>query len=644
MTLTYQDLVAAPRLQAGIPSPDGKRVLNVLDQWDEDKQEMSRKVYLVVLPPYNDLTKDTMREDDMTSISKAEIILLLSCLAKEAKSLFWLSDHAIGYFSDLTIKYFDLSRDLSAPPATTDTHRELTTFPKGIDPSFIAFERTTGLLAFRAQVWEGNGDFERLEEEEMKPVGAGSGVRYDELYVRYKDKWRVPGKVYTIGLVGVIQEDGKWTIGDIKGQRNWNVLKYTGLYSQIPSFSADTVTLNPSRLVIATRPPRLNPAIHTRMDIYVFTLQPHSDSPICGQPINLTSKGSHGEVEFLSSSEDGNQIVWTEREIDGNEASKRLASSWDFTLGQKTRWVEGWDASPSKVQFSIDGKSLFWLSEIHGRILPYFISGPNQQPIPLHHQGVTDSLNVLDERTILISKSDMFNPLSDYLLRIPQEGDTKATRIVQLTDWSSSFLGDKLDGLKLEEYWFEGVDERRVMGWTVKPKGFDESEIPKKTYPMPLSGGPQSACRDMWIIRWNLLLYASYGYFVLSINPTGSTGYGQDFVDRLRYEFGGRDVSDLERGYKAILAQYPQIDPERTAALGPSSGGQLIHRINGCNDCFGFKALVCHAGIFEETTLAYETDFQAGDYNPAKYLNKWETPTLVVHGGKGELGISSDGF
>ncbi|WWC94480.1 hypothetical protein V866_001326 [Kwoniella sp. B9012] len=581
--------------------------------------------------------------------------LLFRCTFDEAKSIFWLSETTIAYFSGTTIKYFSLPKSDKRGHSGPIAHQDLLTFPKECNSSFLAFEKQNGLLAFRAQVWENEGDLKVTKNDQNE----GSGVRYDELFVRYKDKWRVPGKVYTVGLVRLICEGDIWSVGDIDGQKYKNVLKGTGLYAQIPTFSSNTISLSRSHLIIATKPPRLNPAIHTRMDIYAFRLNTLPCSAFSGLPFNLTSNHNHGEIEYVSSSEDGKKIVWTEREIDGDEASKRSVFTWDFTAGVKTKWVEIWDASPSRPQisfFSKDGKSLYWLCEIKGRILPYFIPGPDLEPIALHHHGVTDSLTPLKNHTVLICKSDMFNPINDYILYLSSKTLPRPAgveRMLQLTDWSSSFLGDRLDDLNSEEYWFDGVDQRQVMGWIAKPRGFDEAKEAKKVFPMLLiiHGGPQSACRDIWLIRWNLLLYASYGYFVLSINPTGSTGYGQEFVDKLRYELGGRDVEDLEKGYKAVLADYPQINPERTAALGPSSGGQLIHRINGCNDRFGFKALVCHAGIYDETSMAYETDelwlsswndginpntdqTQGGKYNPINNVNKWKTPTLIIHGAK----------
>lgn len=54
-----------------------------------------------------------------------------------------------------------------------------------------------------------------------------------------------------------------------------------------------------------------------------------------------------------------------------------------------------------------------------------------------------------------------------------------------------------------------------------------------------IHGGPQSAWDDSWSTRWNPALFAAQGYFVIAINPTGSTGYGQEFTDAIQGDWGG---------------------------------------------------------------------------------------------------------
>jgi len=49
------------------------------------------------------------------------------------------------------------------------------------------------------------------------------------------------------------------------------------------------------------------------------------------------------------------------------------------------------------------------------------------------------------------------------------------------------------------------------------------------------------------------------GYFVVAVNPTGSTGYGQEFTDRIQAHWGDRPFQDLIAGYHAALDKFPEV-------------------------------------------------------------------------------------
>lgn len=107
----------------------------------------------------------------------------------------------------------------------------------------------------------------------------------------------------------------------------------------------------------------------------------------------------------------------------------------------------------------------------------------------------------------------------------------------------------------------------RVYGWVMKPVGY----TPGKKYPGILNthGGPHGFYNDAFVMehqRW-----ANEGYFVFFCNPRGSTSYGLDFMNvtgRLEEDF--RNVMAFT---DAVLAAYPDLDPERLAITGQSYGG-----------------------------------------------------------------------
>ena len=102
----------------------------------------------------------------------------------------------------------------------------------------------------------------------------------------------------------------------------------------------------------------------------------------------------------------------------------------------------------------------------------------------------------------------------------------------------------------------------------MKPPNFDPNAI----YPLAflIHGGPESAWHDNWGLRWNLQVFAGAGYVVVSINPTGSTGYGAEFTKAIINNWGSYPYQDLMKGLDYVLDTYSFIDPERVAGLGAS--------------------------------------------------------------------------
>lgn len=208
-----------------------------------------------------------------------------------------------------------------------------------------------------------------------------------------------------------------------------------------------------------------------------------------------------------------------------------------------------------------------------------------------------------------------------------------------------------------EDITFTGANNDQVHAWFHRPQGYSSTSSSvsraeeKKKCPLLLfiHGGPQGAWNNQWHSRWNLQVFANQGYAVLAINIHGSTGYGQPFCDSINNDWGGKPFTDLMLGVDHVLQKYEWLDEKRMAALGGSYGGYMVNWINGHTD--RFKALVCHAGIFNLTSLYYATEelfFPEWEFNgpaydqeeayekwsPHKYVKNWKTPTLVIQGGK----------
>ena len=86
-----------------------------------------------------------------------------------------------------------------------------------------------------------------------------------------------------------------------------------------------------------------------------------------------------------------------------------------------------------------------------------------------------------------------------------------------------------IEMIPMESFWCTGANGKKVESILVKPPFFD----PSKKYPLIflIHGGPQGHWEDDFHFRWNIEMFASKGYVVIAPNPTGSTGYGQQFTN-----------------------------------------------------------------------------------------------------------------
>jgi dipeptidyl aminopeptidase/acylaminoacyl peptidase len=196
-----------------------------------------------------------------------------------------------------------------------------------------------------------------------------------------------------------------------------------------------------------------------------------------------------------------------------------------------------------------------------------------------------------------------------------------------------------------EPFWFSGAEGTKVQGFMVKPPAFDAT----KKYPVKflIHGGPQGQWGDEWTYRWNAQLFAADGYVVIMVNPRGSTGYGQKFIDGINGDWGGKPYVDLMNGLDYAEKTFPFIDKDRECALGASYGGYMINWVMGHTN--RFKCLVSHDGTFNtesgygstEELWFVEWEFKGELWNNREMYRKWsphlfaknfKTPTLVVHG------------
>jgi dipeptidyl aminopeptidase/acylaminoacyl peptidase len=189
---------------------------------------------------------------------------------------------------------------------------------------------------------------------------------------------------------------------------------------------------------------------------------------------------------------------------------------------------------------------------------------------------------------------------------------------------------------RLEEVTATAQDGAPLRSWLVLPDG-------DGPHPLLLwvHGGPLGSWNG-WSWRWNPWLMAARGYAVLLPDPALSTGYGREMVRRGWGAWGAAPYTDLMALTDAAL-QRPDLDAERTAAMGGSFGGYMANWIATHTD--RFLAIVTHASLWDLDQFGPTTDAayywmremsaeMAREHSPSRYADGITSPVLVIHGDK----------
>lgn len=116
-------------------------------------------------------------------------------------------------------------------------------------------------------------------------------------------------------------------------------------------------------------------------------------------------------------------------------------------------------------------------------------------------------------------------------------------------------------------------------------------------------GGPTSQVTAGWAAQSQF--FATRGYAVLVPNYRGSTGYGREYMLKLRESWGIYDVQDSKFGARS-LAERGLADPTRLVIMGGSAGGYTV--LQSLVETPGFyKAAICMFGVANQFTLASDT-------------------------------------
>lgn len=164
-----------------------------------------------------------------------------------------------------------------------------------------------------------------------------------------------------------------------------------------------------------------------------------------------------------------------------------------------------------------------------------------------------------DERKFVFAVWDDRNPADYYLY---DRDSNQMEELAEIYDWLPE---DSL--AQTEPVTIESRDGLQLPAYLTLPPGSDGKNLPMV---LNVHGGPWA--RDSWGFNPEVQLMANRGYAVLQVNFRGSTGYGQDFRNASRKQWGLKMQDDLTDAVHWAV-QTGVADPDRVCIYGGSYGG-----------------------------------------------------------------------
>ena len=214
-----------------------------------------------------------------------------------------------------------------------------------------------------------------------------------------------------------------------------------------------------------------------------------------------------------------------------------------------------------------------------------------------------------------------------------------------LFDFSGVRLSDVQMG-RSGSYEFTSSRGDVINGFYVLPPDFD----PSRKYPMIVHyyGGCSPTSRYT-IGSYSPQYYAAQGYVFYAINPSGASGFGQEFAARHVNTAGDVVADDIIEGVKRFCADHPFVDDKHVGCFSASYGGFMTQLLLTKTDFFATG--ISHAGISSHTSYwgegywgySYSQVSMTGSYpwtrkdlyvdrSPLYNADKIHTPLLFLHG------------
>ncbi|MEO4004087.1 S9 family peptidase [Flavobacterium sp. CAU 1735] len=342
-------------------------------------------------------------------------------------------------------------------------------------------------------------------------------------------------------------------------------------------------------------------------------------------------------------------LSWLQMKRDGYEADKN-----DIIVRHKgidINLTAAWDGTVDSFKWSADGKKVYFIAAVDGTRQLFEVNFPGLTKIAVRVTQITNGdfdvteLIGFNGNTAIVTRTDMNHAPEIYAY------DLKKKSWKQLTTVNNDSYG-KLTLSKTERRYVTTTDGKKMLVWVILPPNFDKN----KKYPTLLycQGGPQSALTQSYSFRWNFSLMASQGYIIVAPNRRGMPGHGVQWNEAISKDWGGQVMDDYLSAIDDV-AKESYVDKTRLGAVGASYGGYSVFYLAGIHKN-RFKTFISHCGVYNLESMYGTTEevfFNNWDhggaywetnnpvaqkaynqFNPIKLINNWNTPILIIQGGK----------
>jgi dipeptidyl aminopeptidase/acylaminoacyl peptidase len=381
-------------------------------------------------------------------------------------------------------------------------------------------------------------------------------------------------------------------------------------------------------------------AISTNTDLYEYDLASKTTKNVTEE--NL---GYDTAPQF---SPDGN-LTWLQMKRDGYEADKNdIIVSFK---GMKMNLTAGWDGTVDSFSWSADGKKIYFTAAVDGTKQLFEVNFPGVTRIAIRVQQITEGpfdvtgLVGIVNNSAVVSRTDMNHATELFSFDLKKKSWKQLTKVNDAAYASISLS-------KVEKRYVTTTDGKKMLVWVILPPNFDAT----KKYPTLLycQGGPQSALSQFYSFRWNFQVMAAQGYIVVAPNRRGMPGHGVEWNEAISKDWGGQVMDDYLSAIDDV-AKENYVDKKRLGAVGASYGGYSVFYLAGIHKN-RFKSFIAHDGVFNTQSMFGTTeevffnhwDFGGAywekdnaiaqkaynEFNPINHMDQWNTPILIIQGGK----------